>query len=168
MRRFAFMFALFAATGAHAAAPTSAQQALEGASFFQQFNQEMASFGGKAKLTAHESGVVMKSIYCVVQKAGLKPVMALYRDIRTVQTQAQALCKAGKEEEAKTFVLNQYIPRQQDPTVLATIACFEEHQTEIAGIIRDPKKAARLPSYARWAKSPELARSEMKAQELCH
>ena len=162
MRHWVAAVMLLVCGAANAAAPA------ENLGFMQKLNAEISAWGGQAKLTGEQTMTLARAVYCVVQKAGLKQTVAFYEDIRAVQAHAHALCRARQEQAAKAYVLEQYIPRKDDPMVHDTLRCYEQHRDAIAGLIRDPRKAARLPDYYRWAKNPVAARAEMDAQELCH
>ncbi len=161
LRLFAAAFLLF----------STAAQADETLSFLQKFNQERMELEAKygaAKVSGKGVAVATSAIFCVVQKAGLKQTIAFYEDIKPVAEKAKALCSAKKENDAKNYVLSQYIPRKDDPMVAHTLACYTQYAEKIAAVIPNEKKRAQLPKLYRWAQNPALAYSEMDAQELCH
>lgn len=136
--------------------------------FMQKFNEELTKYRGKTKITTQAAGTLAQFSYCTVKKVGMKATWALYQDIRAVERQAHQMCRSKQEEAAKTYVISEFISRQNDPAVQAAVGCFESYQGQLATVIHNPTKAALLPSYVRWARNPSLARTEMSAHTLCH
>ena len=152
-------------------ATTTSANAQEDLGFRAQFDHEFAALEsqyGHAKLSAHGGMVIASAIYCVVQKQGLSDTVAFYHDVKFVAEQTKSLCDAGHERDAKNYALSQFIPRQHDPMVTATLACYDRYAADLAALIPDPKKRADLPNYERWAHDPARAEREMTGQEICH
>lgn len=164
LRALAWLALVMAATPALAQPADSAATSPQ-ANLQQELQKALGKNANKAALgQAMAVGVILG---CTNKRAGREATDSFYREMKEVGKTVEGYCKQGRATEARDVVINTLYAKRNDPVLQGAIGCYDQQSANIA-MMAGSSLSADIGHYARWARDPSIAKTEMKTTDICH